>query len=42
MQYSQNISIPYSQPQNDLNFLNNEQKNKIHTKMERDRDEGKC
>lgn len=46
MQYGQNISIPYSQPQSDLNFLNAaaagvDHKGKIHPKIERDREEGK-
>uniref|UniRef100_A0A1B0A558 C2H2-type domain-containing protein n=1 Tax=Glossina pallidipes TaxID=7398 RepID=A0A1B0A558_GLOPL len=46
MQYGQNISIPYSQPQTDLNFLNAaaagvDHKGKIHPKIERDREEGK-
>jgi len=44
MQYGQNISIPYSQPQSDLNFLNAaaaaDHKGKIHPKIERDREEG--
>lgn len=44
MQYGQNISIPYSQPQTDLNFLNAaasvDHKGKIHPKIERDREEG--
>jgi len=44
MQYGQNISIPYSQPQGDLNFLNAaaaaDHKGKIHPKIERDREEG--
>lgn len=40
MQYGQNISIPYSQPQTDHSFLNNDQKNKIPNKMERDREDG--
>ncbi|XP_073834939.1 C2H2-type zinc finger domain-containing lethal (3) neo38 isoform X2 [Musca autumnalis] len=43
MQYGQNISIPYSQPQTDLNFLNAaasvDHKGKIHPKIERDREE---
>ncbi|XP_017010829.1 uncharacterized protein l(3)neo38 [Drosophila takahashii] len=43
MQYGQNISIPYSQPQGDLNFLNAaaaaDHKGKIHPKIERDREE---
>ncbi|XP_023166436.1 zinc finger protein with KRAB and SCAN domains 1 isoform X2 [Drosophila hydei] len=43
MQYGQNISIPYSQPQSDLNFLNAaaaaDHKGKIHPKIERDREE---
>ncbi|XP_019847829.1 transcription factor Sp3 isoform X1 [Bactrocera dorsalis] len=40
MQYGQNISIPYSQPQTDLNFLNStDHKGKIHPKIERDREE---
>ncbi|XP_037924210.1 zinc finger protein 567 isoform X2 [Hermetia illucens] len=40
MQYGQNISIPYSQPQSDLNFLNTgDHKPKIHPKIERDREE---
>lgn len=45
MQYGQNISIPYSQPQTDLNFLNAaasvDHKGKIHPKIERDREDGK-
>ena len=42
MQYGQNISIPYSQPQTDLNFLNSvDHKGKIHPKIERDREDGK-
>lgn len=36
MQYSQNI---YAQPQNEHNFLNNEQKSKNHAKIERDRND---
>ncbi|XP_037942789.1 uncharacterized protein LOC119675654 [Teleopsis dalmanni] len=40
MQYGQNISIPYSQPQTDLNFLNSTDHKKIHPKIERDREEG--
>lgn len=42
MQYGQNISIPYSQPQNDHNnmFGNDHKDNLLKTKMERDRDEG--
>ncbi|XP_055851194.1 zinc finger protein 567 isoform X1 [Episyrphus balteatus] len=40
MQYGQNISIPYTQPQGDLNFLNSsDHKGKIHPKIERDREE---
>ncbi|XP_067614493.1 uncharacterized protein l(3)neo38 isoform X2 [Eurosta solidaginis] len=40
MQYGQNISLPYSQPQNDLSFLNaTDHKGKIHPKIERDREE---
>ncbi|XP_037955865.1 asparagine-rich zinc finger protein AZF1 [Teleopsis dalmanni] len=39
MQYGQNISIPYSQPQTDLNFLNSTDHKKIHPKIERDREE---
>lgn len=43
MQYGQNISIPYSQPQNDHNnmFSNDHKDNILKTKMERDRDDGK-
>lgn len=42
MQYGQNISIPYSQPQNEHNnmFGNDHKDNLLKTKMERDRDEG--
>lgn len=43
MQYGQNISIPYSQPQadNNMNMFNVDHKNNlIKTKMERDRDDG--
>lgn len=42
MQYGQNISIPYSQPQNEHNnmFANDHKDNLLKTKMERDRDEG--
>lgn len=42
MQYGQNISIPYSQPQNDHNnmFGNDHKDNLLKTKMERDREEG--
>lgn len=46
MQYGQNISIPYthSQPQTDHNnmFNNDHKNNVIKTKMERDREDGKC
>lgn len=43
MQYGQNISIPYSQPQNDHNnmFSNDHKDNILKTKMERDREDGK-
>lgn len=43
MQYGQNISIPYSQPQADNNNMFNidHKNNLIKTKMERDRDDGK-
>lgn len=43
MQYGQNISIPYSQPQVDNNNMFNidHKNNLIKTKMERDRDDGK-
>lgn len=42
MQYGQNISIPYSQPQADNNNMFNidHKNNLIKTKMERDRDDG--
>lgn len=42
MQYGQNISIPYSQQQNDHNnmFANDHKDNILKTKMERDREEG--
>lgn len=42
MQYGQNISLPYSQQQNDHNNMFNDHKDNIlKTKMERDRDDGK-
>lgn len=42
MQYGQNITTPYSQPQNDhSNMFNNDHKDNIlKTKMEREREEG--
>lgn len=43
MQYGQNISIPYSQPQSDHNnmFSNDHKDNILKTKMERDREDGR-
>lgn len=42
MQYGQNISIPYSQPQNEHNnmFSTDHKDNILKTKMERDREDG--